>query len=200
MTLPTSGPMLASMINAEIGRAGNAYFDINGTLERQLAGVPTGQVTFWDFYGKSRGLLTPQADYTDPNTITETVTWSDGSTQTASLIFETDGTLAVQGTLGAAMPAEWYQFVPPPAGYTLFVSLVSVTITGDTDDIDVQYNSGGVWAPLGVGFDYGPWATISTPIVPLATVQIVAVYDVSISDGTAVVITFRLTLDLSVTP
>lgn len=55
MTLPTSGPISASMINAELGRDSNARFHINGADERALAEVPTGLVTFADFYGKSRG-------------------------------------------------------------------------------------------------------------------------------------------------
>jgi len=53
VTLPLSGPMSASMINVELGRAGTAPFDINGTPERTLAGVPSGTIKFSDFYGKS---------------------------------------------------------------------------------------------------------------------------------------------------
>lgn len=53
MTLPSSGPMTASMINVELGRASNAPFDINGAAERALAGKPSGPIKFSDFYGKS---------------------------------------------------------------------------------------------------------------------------------------------------
>lgn len=53
MTLPLSGPMSASMINVELGRASTAPFDINGSDERTLAQVPTGVIKFSDFYGKS---------------------------------------------------------------------------------------------------------------------------------------------------
>ena len=53
MTLPSSGPISASDINVELGRASNAYFDINGAAERALAGVPSGTISFSDFYGKS---------------------------------------------------------------------------------------------------------------------------------------------------
>lgn len=55
MTLPSSGPMTAAMINVELGRAANAPFDINGTEERALAEVPSGEISFSDFYGKSAG-------------------------------------------------------------------------------------------------------------------------------------------------
>jgi len=53
MALPTSGQISASMINVELGRAANAPFDINGAQERALAGVPSGQIAFSNFYGKS---------------------------------------------------------------------------------------------------------------------------------------------------
>lgn len=47
--------MSASMINVELGRAASAPFDINGSAERALAGVPSGTIRFSDFYGKSAG-------------------------------------------------------------------------------------------------------------------------------------------------
>lgn len=53
MALPLSGPISASMINVELGRASNAPFDINGAAERALAGVPSGPISFSNFYGKS---------------------------------------------------------------------------------------------------------------------------------------------------
>ena len=54
MTLPASGPMSASMINVELGRAAGAYFDINGAAERGLAQVPSGAISFSNFYGKTK--------------------------------------------------------------------------------------------------------------------------------------------------
>lgn len=53
MTLPTSGPMSASMINVELKRAANAVFSLNGAEERKLAGILSGPISFSDFYGKS---------------------------------------------------------------------------------------------------------------------------------------------------
>ncbi len=55
MALPSSGPMTASMINVELGRASTAPFSINGAPERALAGKPSGAISFSDFYGKSNG-------------------------------------------------------------------------------------------------------------------------------------------------
>lgn len=53
MTLPSSGPLAASDINIELGRAGTARFNIGGPQERALAKVPSGPIAFSDFYGKS---------------------------------------------------------------------------------------------------------------------------------------------------
>src|ERR1044072_7160308 len=57
MTLPSTFPLSKSQINVELGRAGNAAFDIQGAAERALAGVPSGPIKFSDFLGKSsRGI------------------------------------------------------------------------------------------------------------------------------------------------
>jgi hypothetical protein len=55
--LPTSGQISALEINEELGRIpGNAFqFNIGGAEERALAEVPTGEIKFSDFYGKSSG-------------------------------------------------------------------------------------------------------------------------------------------------
>lgn len=47
------GPISAEDINLELGRAANAPFSLTGTDERALAGVPTGPISFNDFYGAS---------------------------------------------------------------------------------------------------------------------------------------------------
>lgn len=59
MTLPTSGTLQASDINVELGRAWNHFFDMNGTAERNLAGKPSGAISFSDFYGKSNLIREP---------------------------------------------------------------------------------------------------------------------------------------------
>lgn len=53
MALQLSGPISAEDINLELGRAANAPFSLTGTDERALAGVPTGPISFNDFYGAS---------------------------------------------------------------------------------------------------------------------------------------------------
>jgi len=53
MTLPSSGTITAAQINAELGRTATAYFNMGGSAERALAGRPSGQISFSNFYGKS---------------------------------------------------------------------------------------------------------------------------------------------------
>ena len=134
MTLPASGPLLASMINVELGRNANDYFHLNGAAERALAGVPTGQVDFSDFYGKSKGFPTPDGDYPDPNTITETGAWVS-STQSleASVTFKTNGDIVSNGTLMTPLPGKWYQNGTPPAGYQIIFVFSGSSFTGDLD-------------------------------------------------------------------
>jgi hypothetical protein len=48
--------MTAALINAELGRAANAAFSLDGAQERALAGKPSGALAFSDFYGKSNGI------------------------------------------------------------------------------------------------------------------------------------------------
>lgn len=57
MTLPNSGLIKASEINQELERAYNARFNINGTPERTLAGVPSGHIKFSDFHGKTNEVV-----------------------------------------------------------------------------------------------------------------------------------------------
>jgi hypothetical protein len=53
--MPISSQPSASEINVELGRASNAPFSIDGAEERALAQVPSGQINFSDFIGKSAG-------------------------------------------------------------------------------------------------------------------------------------------------
>ena len=200
MTLPTSGPLLASMINAEIGRAGNAYFHLNGTQERLLAGVPTGQVDFSDFYGKRWGFPTPDADYPDPNTLTATQVWSPSATNVrASMSFDSTGAIITVGTLGAAMPAVWYEDNTPPSGYSIMYSFVSSTLTGDTDVRGTDQNTG-IWFPI-TQYGVSAWyLDLYKSSAPTVSTDLEVVIDVLLSDGSSTIVTFRLTTTVTLTP
>ena len=58
MTLQSSGTITANQINVELGRSGTAYFNMNGSAERALAGVASGSYGFNSFYGKSNSRRT----------------------------------------------------------------------------------------------------------------------------------------------
>ena len=199
MTLPSTGPLTVSMINAELGRAGNAYFDINGTEERALADVPVGQVSFHDFYGKSRGTVTPQEDYVDPNTLTKTVTWvSPYARSTPSIAFKTDGSIVVDGTPGDAFPSGWYTGGTPPPGFRLLATLVSFTTEGAAETTQWSYTGWSGWWDLSGG-DFYVWAQVESTAAITTTTKGVAVFDISLSDGTATVVSFRLTVTAELT-
>lgn len=71
MALPTSGYLQASDINVELGRAWNSWFDMNGAAERNLAGKPSGVISFWDFYGKSNSIREPATGEAFEFTVTQ---------------------------------------------------------------------------------------------------------------------------------
>lgn len=63
MTTPT-GFIQASDINVELGRAWNAPFNLNNPEVRNLAGKPSGAISFGDLRGKSNLIREPASgDY-----------------------------------------------------------------------------------------------------------------------------------------
>lgn len=57
MTLQSGGSISASDINIELRRSASADFSLTGAEERELAGKPTGPVSFSDFFGKSSEIV-----------------------------------------------------------------------------------------------------------------------------------------------
>jgi len=197
MTLPATGPLLASMINVELGRASNAKFHLNGTDERRLARVPTGPIGFSDFYGKSRGFPTPDADYPDPNTVTATQAWAAITPSCiASVTFNTVGTITSKGAVTTPLPPKWYQDGTPPPGYSITFSFVSSTFTGDPDVRGTIVNTG-LWFPM--TSDWEVYANLYKATAPTVSTTMIVTFDVSLSDGTAVIVRFRLTCSATLT-
>ena len=125
MTLPLSGPMSANMINVELGRAGTAPFDINGTPERTLAQVPTGIIKFSDFYGKSNAPpVNPLYGFTN-------------GTNIYSFTVNQSGNSAVMRTTALLTGKVYVEFSPTVRGVTLPIGFGI-----DTGATAVFYTSG----------------------------------------------------------
>ena len=53
MTMPSSGTILMSQFNTELGNASSAQISLGGAAVRGLCGVASGQIKMSDGYGKS---------------------------------------------------------------------------------------------------------------------------------------------------
>lgn len=52
MTLQTTGPISLSNVNTELGNAATSAISLNDAAVRALAGIPSGQISLSDLYGK----------------------------------------------------------------------------------------------------------------------------------------------------
>ncbi len=201
MTLPTSGPISASMINAELGRDSNARFHINGADERALAEVPTGLVTFADFYGKSRGSFTPQADYPDPIQIDTDEAYPGASVNiVASISFNLDGTITLQGTPTDTIPARWYVNGPAPPDTRILIVLLGSTQTGEASEINSTVVNNPNWQSI----SSNPSAVVkvNSSVAPVIPSGIAASYGIFIALNGQVMVEWATSLsaDFTITP
>jgi len=102
MTLPASPPIKASDINVELGRSGSAAFDINGSEERALAGIPSGAIKFSDFLGKSSFSVTYQGIFSTSMIGLTNITVSGATFGTASSSRRMFAAIHAIGGAGAA--------------------------------------------------------------------------------------------------
>lgn len=97
MTLPSSFPISASQINVELGRASNAAFDLQGTNERALAGIPSGAISFSDFLGKAWQSITQTDSRLTADSGTSTRTFNSCALGPASTGRKITGVLLFHG-------------------------------------------------------------------------------------------------------
>jgi len=68
MALPVSGPISFNAINVELDVAGTTQASLNQASYRTLAGVPSGEISLSDFYGKANDFtLTISSNQTNAN-------------------------------------------------------------------------------------------------------------------------------------
>lgn len=88
MSLPLIGLIKASDINTELGRGYNAAFSMNGGPERTLAGVPSGNIKFSDFHGKTNEIVKTMAGGSGRQDLSSFFTVSDWQSEiTKRVIF-----------------------------------------------------------------------------------------------------------------
>jgi len=98
MTLPVSGPISGSQVNAEFVLPSNTIITLNDTAVRALAEVPAGTISMSDLYGKSAPGSTPP---TPPSTTIQ-VFDSTGGLDTNGWFNDNNITIVNDATLASA--------------------------------------------------------------------------------------------------
>lgn len=118
MTLPASGPISFNAINVELGQPGTTTANINQATYRTLAGVPSGQISLSNFYGKSNRVaiaLTASGNNYDVYT-------NRGGSYISGV---SDLTVTVPGTVGSSSTGTYAMLVPSAFSPTDTVTIVN---------------------------------------------------------------------------
>ena len=102
MTLPVSGAISFNAINVELGVAGTTQANINQATYRTLAGVPSGQISLSNFYGKSNAFaftISANQDQANLRSLAVAAGWNQSSAVEATLA---NGVWIYSSTTGAA--------------------------------------------------------------------------------------------------
>jgi hypothetical protein len=132
MALQLTGPISASDINLELGKAATAAFSLGGPDERDLAGVSSGPIGFSDFYGRSLG-ITAIIQVRESNT--NAGYWGYKSTGSPF------GTLTPEVINGTALPT-LYTY-PVQGGYAILMQWVGLIEQDDFESITFNSTSTG---------------------------------------------------------
>lgn len=145
MTLPASFPLSSAQINVELGRAANAAFSIGGAAERQLAGVPSGPISFSNFLGKSAFAFVPFATPYGVRGGSSAVGATSPQTANADsrVTLLTDGTLATAGFNTASNPSGYTQ----PVSVRYYNGTPATTVWAYFNRIDGAgtFSAGNAW-------------------------------------------------------
>lgn len=140
MTLPLTGPISASDINIELGNPQNTVLILGNTEERELAGVPTGEISYSDFYGKSLsaggeraayyaiGLTTSEASVPSSSSPYDTFFHKDGVTARYQPMFYLRGNQLRMRLSKISGPAS---FTPPTTFKITYGQKLNVTGFGE---------------------------------------------------------------------
>lgn len=150
MTLPASGIISANDINIELGVGGTTTFSLNQASARALAGVPSGTISYSDFYGASAGSVTLPGT----TTFNTQAAGAPTTTQTAGFKFKTDGTIDKMNNGVDAYIQDWWSAAP--SGGIGSSYQVRATLSGGS-------------APNGSSSALNTWFTMSSDIHWLAS-------------------------------
>lgn len=140
MTLPATGPLKMSAINAELKFVPIARTNLGGIAIRNLAGKLTGKVSYSDIRGKSSRILTTKIYYSS-------TTWKAPASTTSIITLSGLGGVGSQGysyVTGYTMvkTVKTSAFIPPyPSIYTEVIN-TTVTTYPTTYDAPIPSGSG----------------------------------------------------------
>lgn len=158
MTIPLTGQISFATINVELGRAANAPISLNETAVRQLAGIPSGPISFNDLRGKSALSVTASNVTGDNAGFAASGFVESSSGPSASVIggvgpftynwTRISGSTAFGVSDATALNPTWFgSDVPNGANVATWRLTVTDTANGNTASIDITVTL--TWTNLG---------------------------------------------------
>lgn len=117
MTLPVSGSLSAGQINVELGLPAATTFSLGSASSRTLANVPSGAISFYNFYGKSNA-ITGTLTYTGRPMAAKAPNggWGNNPSDQSSWPYSVWGVGQGAGASGTT----YYPYITPATSETLY--------------------------------------------------------------------------------